>query len=265
MMSTISSNQYLKSKKKGRKDDGKLATKGLVRQMIDSFCEIKNQVYSRNVAITSYNGTNFVANQINAISPYSTNALTIVQGTGQGDRIGNQIRTEKLRLRFALYPNPQDATVNTNTIPQEVILYILMRKNGNNITPTSLSDFYTDGNATAAPTSSLFDIISDVNKDNYTVKMVKNYKLGFALNAGTGIVPTAQSFSNNDYKYNVVDTIDVTKWAPKVVQYSDGVTTPTNNLLFFVIMTVPANGSVNAASQLPVQMFYNIEYYFRDD
>jgi len=265
MMSINSSFKNSKSKSKAHRDDGEVATKGLVRQMINSFAETKNQVYSRNVAITSYNGTNFVANQINAISPYSTNALTIVQGTGQGDRIGNQIRTVRLRLRFAMYPNPQDATVNTNTLPQEVMLYILMRKSASNITPTSLNDFYTNGNSSAAPTSSLFDCISDVNKDVYTVKAIKRYKLGFALNAGTGIVPTAQSFSNNDYKYNVVETLDVTQWAPKLVQYSDGVTTPTNNLLFFVVMTVPSNGSVNAASQLPVQMLYNIEYYYRDE
>ena len=93
---------------------------------------------------------------------------------------------------------------------------------------------------------------SPINNDRYKVVATRQYKLGYAENAGSGPTPNAQYFANNDFKLNANFSIDLTKHYIKQIKFNDGSTAPTTRGLFMIMSYAPANGSLLELAFVPL-------------
>jgi len=231
-----------------------------VERVMQRRVEVKKaQVTANPINVTSY----FVSNSMNVASMIPYNNIT--QGTGQSNRIGNRIRTRSCKFSFVISPNSYNATLNNPMLPQEVIIYFGVVKNSKAIEPTStdFSRLFQNNGSQTAPNGTLLDLTQEFNTDYWTIRKVVRYKVGTANYGGTGSSPNDQSFANNDFKLNIVRTLDLTSICPKQLMFNDTVAQPTNDGLFMWVQCVPANGS-QGSSLRPLRMEYCIRYSYED-
>lgn len=191
---------------------------------------------------------------------------SIPQGQGQGARIGNQCNIRKLTLSYVLFPKPYDVTFNTVPIPQEVDLYLGYVKSTPSTTPSNLdiNVLYQSGSTSVAPSGTLRDLCATINTDYWTIKKRWRHKLGYSTASGTGGNAGNQFFSNNDFKYNVVKKLDITKMVPKQLLFNDSNNTVMHRNLFFMHQAVRADNLATGATQLPVGMEFWIDIEYED-
>lgn len=191
---------------------------------------------------------------------------TIAQGVGQGNRVGNIIKVRKVMLNYILRPAPYDVLTNPNTQPSEVRLMLGYVKNSPAFLPlnTDIAQLFNVGSTSQAPVGTLKDLISPYNNDYWTIKKSWTHKLGFANNSGTGGSPGVQYHANNDFKYNAMARIDVTRYMPKTCVFNDAVGTTNTKNLFFMYYAVAAGGGTYGATTLPVFIDYWIDFHYED-
>jgi hypothetical protein len=234
----------------------------IVRSELHRQAENKVSFYNNSVPLCGQN----MAGSMNVFSiiPY----INIAQGTGQQNRVGNQIRTMKCMFNFVIRPNSYDAIrTGGNPRPQEVIMMFGVVKNSKAITPTSI-DFqklWQEGSSSRGPFNSLLDLCSVVNNDLFTVKKTLRFKVGTASYTGIGSLDggNGQFYTSNDFKYNVVRRLNLTKICPKVVKFNDITSQPTNDGLYCWAWCVPADGTLPVGTG-PLQWDWNITYEFED-
>lgn len=239
--------------------------KNYVKKEIARQAENKQADIVAGYQIGPYSGTFWNTTGIIPITPYD-GFITILQGTGQNNRIGNQVRTRKVILRGVLFPNIFNATSNPSPKPMEIKFFFGHHKISSTILPQSASfnAFYQNGSGSSTFTNNLLDLLKPINKDTWTVKKTFTYKIGYAdANSSTGV----NYISNNDFKLNRKFSIDLTKYCPKVLKWNDNATTPTTNGLFWWIQVVYADGTSTTGSpainQL-AQIQYSLSYIFED-
>ena len=240
----------------------------LIKSVIHKQAENKEADWSAQLQPTAFGGTNFNTQNIVPVSPYSS-YLQIGQGTSTTQRVGNKITTRKLMLRFVATPAAYDATNNNTYMPQDVTIYFVKSRD----TPVSLTSssglggFFQSSSGSSAPTGNLYDQVKRVNNDAWIVCKKINFKLGWSIQNGQNGANTNASnyFANNDYKYNVIRTINLTKWCPKTVLYNDNNTTPQSPTLQMIILPSNADGTNYANSaQRQINMFYQLYYEYED-
>lgn len=241
--------------------------KKIVKRAIDRNVENKTlQWYSESrVDILPSNGTNFLS----TIEPVSlgllgTPVLTIPQGTGQGQRIGNRIKIKSAYIAGTIFPNVYDVTTNPVPQPCQVILWLFYDRSDPTNIPNPVADFFQKGNTTVAMSGDLQDIMSPVNTDKYRVLTKRVFKIGYANVAGTGANAANENFANNDFKLNRNFKIPITKYLIKNVKFNDNATLPMSRGLFMMITAVASNGSLYSAGGVPAQMFWNVSYTYED-
>lgn len=239
----------------------KKITTSIVKRVISRMAEKKRGTIQVNSSLTSYNSG---ITPILPMTPYTTNGIIITQGTGQGDRIGNQIRLTSVVMKYVIFPAPYNATTNLIPQPMNVILYWFKSKVNSTVLLTSLPNFFQNGDSATTPQSNLFDQLYDLNTDQYTLIAKRVYKLGYASDTGTGNQAAAQSFANNDYKYNIIGKINLTKYCPKIVRYNDSSNNPTTPLVQCFAEIVPANGQTFATSIIPATIFTEVDIRYTD-
>jgi len=195
-----------------------------------------------------------------------TTYWTINQGSGQGNRVGNIIKTRKVMLNYILNPVSYDAGVNPNPAPSEVRMMLGYVKNTPSFAPIAgdINQLFQAGSTSAAPVGNLKDLISVYNKDYWEIKKSWTHKLGFASNTGTGALVGAQYFSNNDFKLNVMKKIDITKLCPKTCVFNDTSGTTNTKNLFFMFYAVSTQGATTSNITTPVRIDYWIDYVYED-
>jgi len=198
------------------------------------------------------------------LTPY-TSYLSITQGTGVSNRIGNQISVRRAYLKILLVSAPVDATNNITPTPQIINLFIYGTKPSYDslsvIQNASLNSFFDSGNSYIGITSDLSDNMYDLNKDIIIPHMRKQYKLG----SSTYFTPTnQQAFYNNDHKLNYIIKIDVTKWYPKKIIWNDTATTPTTRNLYFTLESCNSTGTAAPAQNIPVFYSWSMELQYED-
>jgi len=191
---------------------------------------------------------------------------SIPGGVGQGGRIGNQCTIRKLTLSYVLFPKPYDVTTNPNPIPQEVDLYLGYVKSTPSTTPSNLdiAQLYQAGSGVAAPSGTLRDLCATVNTDYWTIKKRWRHKIGYSTNSGTGGNAGNAFYANNDFKYNVVNKIDITKFVPKQLLFNDSNNTVMHRNLFFMHQSLRADNNTTGATQLPMGMEFWIDIEYED-
>lgn len=248
------------SKKAGSTKRVPVSVKKYVNKAINKNVENKlEQFTSQNNIISSYayNTSLFVQSCI----PYNQ----ILQGVGQGDRIGNTIRPRSVYFNYVLHPIPYAAVGNPLPIPQDVMIFFGKVKNSRALQPNS-ADFaklWQVGDSSRAPFSTTLDMIQDINKDWFTVYKIMRHKVGTALYTGTGNQAGQQYYSNNDYKYNVIRRVNITKYIPKVIKFNDSTAQNTNDGLWMWAMCVNADGSINS-TYTPLYMDVTLNFTYED-
>lgn len=197
--------------------------------------------------------------------PY-TSLVPIPIGTTNGTRIGNTIKTRRVVLRYVLRPTVYDATSNPNPAPAHIIMFLGNYKQYKGVLPTNIEvgQLYDTGSGSSAPQGDLSDLIQPINKDAWDIKKMWSHKLGFAAYGGSGGLLQWQSYTNNDFKLNVVRKMDITKFCPKTIKFNDSQATQQGANLFLMYEAVAANGAVLPATQRPYAIDYWIDYTYED-
>lgn len=203
--------------------------------------------------------------KVQKISPNSSWTTPINQGVGQGERVGNTIKTRKLLLKYVLYPTPYQATINDQPQPQEVIIWIGYLKNNRLKQPTvaDYNTFFQNGNTTSGPFSNLWDVTLPVNQDLFHICKTIRHKLGHSIYTDYNGIKQYSYYSNNDFKLNVSRTIDCTGYINKTLKFDDQVTDPDTGLYMWMT-AVPSDGTVGNLNVSTVGMFYTLRYDYED-
>lgn len=225
-----------------------------------------------NIVNYSYDGTGAYLKttllQVSPMNAIATNqSIGIAQGNGQGDRIGNIIRTMKATLRFHIYCAGYDVTTNQGNQPYNVIMYIFKVKGITNFAdlPSITSgNFFQNGDATSGFSGNISDYIRNVNKDYIVLHKRKLFKVGQSISNTAGTSTAAQySFSNNDYKFNIIRKMDITKYLYKRYDYSDA-GSPRQNATWVMFEAIPTNNSNALTAQIPVKVDWEVNYQYED-
>lgn len=188
------------------------------------------------------------------------------QSVGQGGRISNRIRLRSVMLNYVLRPRAYDATFNPNPLPCHVMLFLGYVKNSPSFVPDSVdfNELFQGGSSVNPPTGGLKDLLLPINKDYWNIKKRWTHKIGFADVAGTGASAANEYHSNNDFKYNVVKKLDITRMCPKINVFNDGAGGTNTKNLYFFYQAVAANGNIIASPFTPCTIDYWLDIRYED-
>lgn len=245
------------------------SVKKMVKREISRNIEDKKfQVFNDAHDIVPSNSAGFDS-QIIPVTPFSSAFLTITQGTGQGQRIGNRIKIKKLKFSAIVYPLAYNATTNPTPAPCQIKFWFFYDKEEPQTvpTPTASGDFLQYGNTSIGFGNRLFDHLAPVNEDRYRVLCTRTVKVGYAEYGGTGAtgsLPTQGNLANNDFKLNAKVVVDLTPYCVKNVVFRDTSATPTTRGIFMMAEPVYANGAALAAAAIPCRMNWLQEVNYED-
>jgi len=265
---------YSKRSRPFKKGVKKVLSKRRGAGLVRSFKSYVDRVIRRNIEDKVQNveySTN-VGNYLNSATLYSypmtpyAGYMTIGQGVTQNTRVGNIVKTRKVMLNYVLRPRAYDVTSNMAPAPFEIDMFLGYVKQSPSELPTSgdFNNLFQNGSSSVGPVGNLSDLIAEINKDYWTIKKRWRHKIGFSSNMGTGTNVAFQSFTNNDFKLNVVKKLDITRHLPKTIKWNDGITTPTSRGLFFFFQAVSASGGVLAGSQQVGNIEFWLSYHYED-
>jgi len=237
--------------------------KKYVKKAIHSLAE--NKIVSINQALRFGSVTNSPLLNMYPVLPY-TGYTTIPAGVTQGTRIGNRCKVMKVILKYVLYATAYDAGFNPNPQPCEVQLFLLNLKQATGVMPTAtqLAGLVQVGSTSTALAGNLSDIaLNSWNKDVFNVKSW-THKVGYSAYTGTGGLAGQQYFQSNDFKFNVIRRMDITKMVASTLRFDDGGSTHLGKNMFFGFQCVPAGGGVLNASATPCSIQYWIDILYED-
>jgi len=181
----------------------------------------------------------------------------ISQGTNDAQRIGNKIKLVSSKLDIFTNLLPYNATTNTPPPPLWVKMWVVKSKlaNLNSFASTSyLTDWFSVNGANVGPQQNMLDMLLPINDDSWVLHDTRMFKLGITNALTTGPISTGAYLDNSDMSKHV--SFDLTSYVHEVM-YNDNATPPTNTNLFFVIQSVPADGSTTGIA--------SAEYHFALD
>lgn len=236
----------------------------LIKRQVGRLEEKKeSNQYSLNTPLPNSANAGWTASSI-PICPF-TNGFIIPQGTGQGNRIGNRIRTKKAWVKGIIHPNEYNATTNAEPQPYQIRMLIFKDKFKATEQPASVAlDLFQSGSTSIGPQNDLVDLILDPNRDRYQVYHDEIMKCGPAANQGSGTSTTYQQFMNNDFSYNCQFSVDITKFLPTVVTYNDAGTAPMTEGLWMIFLPVLARGTAAPAVVQALTMSWTAVYEYTD-
>lgn len=243
----------------------------LVKQVVNRMAEKKIQTY--NVLPQPFQlrtGSASIAQNVFPMTP-EFGQWTIAQGSGQGNRIGNKVRTVSALLDVNMTMLPYNATTNPVPTPQYVRIWFVRYKPAPASAPPSASlfgatsAFFQVGSTNSGLTGTFSDMQYHINKDLFTLLGYRTYKIAPAIYEGTGSVATAGYYANNDFKLSVLKRINLTKMFPKVLNFNDSDSTITTAGVYMVIQLIASTGTAYSTTYQPLQMGFTLTYTYTDD
>lgn len=264
---TVKDSKKKPRQKKSTKQSTTALVKSEVKRAISAAIEDKEfRTYEANRIVYSSADNAALNSSIIPLTPY-TGFLAIVQGTGQGQRIGNKIKLKTLRLKGTLVPNAFNSITNTTVRPTNIIFWFFYQKDTPTVTPAVGSTFLQLGNSSVGLQNNLTDIWAPINSDLYTLKKKVVYKLGFSAQnpiTAEGGDPANQYWNNNDFKLNHHINMDLMPMVVKNIVYNDNTSIPTTRGLFLMIQSVYAGGNAVASGQRLATFSYSLESSYED-
>jgi len=258
-------------KVKGSKKATKLSKpmKMAIRKEIKREVEVKSrQTYYGTVGL--YGPASAAFNSVcNFVVCPSSTACDIQQGTGEGQRIGNQVRTRKLVFSGVFTPKAYSSTTNPDPHPMEIKMFFYRQRNDPAVLPASPSaDFFQFNNTTNGIPDSLMNQIEVVNTDKYQLFTTRTFKVGYAINSATnqtpGTIMPGPVAASNDFQLNWKFKVDLTKYLPKVVRYNDNNAEPTTPGIYCLFVLARADGGAIGTSAIPAQVAAVLNYEYED-
>lgn len=247
----------------------------VVKRVLSRQLEVKSKQYVNTASPKNFlsPSADFVGNNVFSITP-TIGSIEILQGDGASERTGNQIRTKSAKMRIVLYPKKYVTGVNEQPSPTIVTFWCVTPKQGY-LNPASMADAFDTSmwqlnNTSTGYQSQLYDMTIPLNKDLFTVHFKRSYKLGHATmygspNAGVGEGLNQAQWANNDYKLNHVINFDFTRFLPKNIKFNDTTAAAASKTVYLICGIARADGSIfSNASQLPVDMWYTMDYRYTD-
>lgn len=249
-------------KRKYARKAGKKSMVALIKKVIQKQAEVK--LASQEMVIGFGNNQQSPTMNVRTLSPSSA-YMPIIQGTSQDERIGNRIKTRNVKLRYVLHSLPYNATTNTAPCPMHVIMWIgRLKRSVDSPTSANFSNFFQFGSASVAPIGDLTDINGVINKDYFTVDKKIVHKIGYADYSGSGINVATQSYTNNDFKYNVVRTLDLTSCFAKNYVFNDNDNDPQNSRTYIWFEAIRADGLTGVSTNIPCMFRGTIDFNYTD-
>lgn len=225
-------------------------------------------------------GSSSLSHPSNAINFQSGNMLqftpsvavnsdyTIPQSLGQGGRTGNVIQLRKAMFRYVMYPLPYNVTTNPNPKNMMVNIWIFSIKRG--IPASTVADawnvfngtIFANGSSNNGTVNNLFDLVSVPNNEVIQSHYRRTVKLGPAEYYLPGA--TTVNYNNNDYKYNCMGKINITKYLPKRIVFNDTDNNSTSKQVFCIICPYAADGTTTPSTTFSAGMFYGIDIEYED-
>jgi len=242
----------------------------MIKKEIARNIEDKTQsVLNLGLTLTSVNNLSFNTRNVVDVG-VSAAAVSITQGTGQGNRVGNRIKIKKHVFKGTLVPLGYTAN-NTVPRPMQVKMWIFYDKENPSGTPNPYADFFQNGNSINPFQNDLTDQWLPVNQDKYRVLTTRTFKLGHASYGQSNnlVYPTMAvspygGYNNNDFKYNANFSIDLTKYMVKNVAFRDGNVDPTTRGLFALFSYACADGEQYAPSTEALMLQYMVDCKYED-
>lgn len=239
-----------------------------IGKVITSLAERKVSNFSDTISLTSAftSGALSIGALLRPVSPYNTLGLTIATGSTVSGRTANKIRPVKCTLKYIIYPNVYDGTINPEPQPMVVRVWFFKPKPGDQTTFTpSVAGFFQNGASTSNFAGTLIDMNKSVNTENYTLLGYKTFKVGMANSAYASITYGGYAnYANNDYKMNYIGEINVTKYLAKQYVFDDSDNTPTNTPTYMVWEAVNADNSAMVAGAYPASVRYELQMNYVD-
>lgn len=250
----------VKKRRTGRKKVTK-AIKTYVSKAIHSQIENKSIQYNNGITVINYNDDATMRGF--PLAPGLT--MNIAQGTGAADRTGNRIKIMKAVLNYWIVPTAYSGLLNPTPKPVMIRIWIGYSKVNPTIIPPAADTalLFQNGDAASAPNGFIADMLRNVNKDKFVIFRDIKHKLGYASATGTGFIAGSEYFANNDFKFNILKKIDVTKYMPKTIIYNDTTSVPTSRGLFCWMQVVNADNTVTSGT-IPANFNYFIDLTYED-
>jgi hypothetical protein len=190
----------------------------------------------------------------------------ISQGTGQGNRVGNQIMLKSLTMSFILWSRLSNAP--GPVLPFDVCMFVFTDK----LKPTqsSLTDvrnafagiggdqyFFQSGNASTGQNLTITDQMLHVNDDRFTLHYKRIFKIGTS---------NQTNWNNNDYSVSRKFKINLAKYMPRYVKFADATSTPQTRQVYVAFMPVVANDdtTVIVSNTECVNIGFDIQATYKD-
>lgn len=261
--------------RKMRKPVRKTSVKKIVKRELSKQIETKECFSASSVTPASISATSStVAGNMFICSPNSASStigyLSIPQGDGNGQRVANRIRTKSLIMKYILTQTPQSVATNPTPTPIEVMMYWFKVK----VTPQdppsignlrgASANFFEYGSSSVGFDGSLYDVLHKINPDRYTYLCHRRHKLGYQGN-NVNNNPSYANSHNNDFKMNIVSSINLTKYCPKEILYDDLATsTVTSPYIFCLIQPINATNAIFGPTVLPMTCQFELQYKYSD-
>ena len=194
----------------------------------------------------------------------------IGNGSGQDQRIGDEIYNKGTYFRYQLIPNAYNASTNPNPCPLYVVLYIIRPKNTelggptvtNYVSGSSSAIFFENiSNATSGLTGSMYDLTRRIDTDNYEIIAVKRHKLGYASTSGTGASTAYYGYNNNDFNLLCEGKIKID--TPKKIVF-DRLGNMRYQPIWCMIQYIRVDNITANITHQPFQFTFNIAQYYTD-
>jgi len=228
---------------------------------------IENKQVQAQVGLTFGNIANSATLSVYPLTPFPS-ILEIAQNVQQNGRTGNEVRVRKATLKYVIYPTKFNAETNTGLVPLEIQLFLGYVKNSSGLVPNSVDfdNLYQYNNTVNPILGNLFDLNQKINDDYWTVKKYWRHKMGYSTVVDSdAVAPTNYAnYANNDFKLNIVKTMDITKHYPKVLKFNDVSNTLQGPGLFFFFQAVAANGTTLAGNQNPATILWQLDLAYED-
>jgi len=252
-----------RAKKLYRKSTVGLAVKSYVKRAIHANIENKRQSYNQIYAVGSYANSNTL--YARPITPY-TGYMVINQGLGQADRTGNRLKVVKAMLRYVAFPLSYDPGANPTPIPQEFQIILGYPKQTSGTIPSNavIQQLFQVGNTSQPPQGDLGDLITPFNKDVWTIKKYIRHKIGNSAVEGTGSSTNSAYYANNDFKFNVVRSLDITSIYPKNINFNDAGVTHQGAGLYIMVQAINANGTTKSAAIQSLSFEFTVDLTYED-
>jgi len=244
-----------KGVRKGRSSNLKRTISRVVKNSLRSKIEKKQWVYYQNYnAITT----------CSASIPVNVNLLptAMVQGTGDAQRVGNQIKISSAQIEGYVNLAPYNSITNPLSTPVMIKMYLFKVKQVNiqNLGASNIgSAFFKVNNSGTGFQGNTLDLVLPVDNDQFTLLSQKTFKIGASNATATGKVGTSGYYDNSPMNHHF--KFNYGRHVKSQLKFDDnnGII---NNNVWLAVQAVYADGST--LSLQPALWCYCVNIHYTD-